>query len=130
MFPKRNKEKRTEDTIKMKKYIKFQGKTYALNLERLKDVCFNSSSGQSDVEISEVYEPDVEGVLTITQKAKHETKASKSVENNEMFFEIIKMLLISILENEVPEPDYTMDFGTAFALNSLIHWGVIDVVED
>ena len=52
----------SKDTQKGK-YIAFNGKKYALNLERLKEVCLTPSSeyGGKEMENTQVYEPDSSG---------------------------------------------------------------------
>ena len=114
------------------KYIAFNGKKYALNLERLKDVCLTPSSeyGGKEIEITQVYEPDNTGDFAITSKVEHETKINKTPQNDMIVYDIVKLIIISLLENNNTEADFQNDFGTAFAINTLLSWGILEEKEE
>ena len=90
------------------KYVAFNGKKYALNLERLKDVCLTPSSeyGGKEIEITQVYEPDNTGDFAITSKVEHETKINKTPQNDMIVYDIVKLIIISLLENSNTEVDF------------------------
>ena len=110
------------------KFISFDGKKYALNLERLKEVSLTSSSenGAREVEITQVYEPDGGGDYTISSRVEHETKVSKTPQNDMIIYDFVKLLIISLLENEGVEENFQYDFGTVLAINTLISWGILE----
>lgn len=110
------------------KYISFNKKKYALNLEKLKEVCLSSSSesGSREMEITQVYEPDSTGDFTIASRVEHETKANKSPQNDMIIYDIVKLLILSLLENNNTEDVFQYDFSTAIAVNTLLSWGILE----
>jgi hypothetical protein len=114
------------------KYIAFNGKKYALNLERLKDVCLTPSSeyGGKEMEITQVYEPDNSGEFSISSRVEHETKVNKTPQNDMIVYDIVKLIIISLLENSSTEADFQNDFGTVFAINTLLSWGILEEKEE
>lgn len=113
------------------KYITFKGKRYALNLDAFKAVCTPTTKElrTSEYEISQVYESDENGELNMSSKVEHETKGNGNPQNDMIVYDVVKMLLVSLLENDKTEDNFEYDFGTTFALNTLISWGVITEVE-
>lgn len=113
------------------KYYGFCGKKYALNLEKLKDVCLTSSKDglNKEVEISQAYEPDDNGELVISNKVEHETKIYGNQQNDMIIYDVVKVLVIALLENNQDEESFTMDFGTCLTINTLINWGILIEVE-
>ena len=114
------------------KYITFNGKIYALNLERLKEVCLTPSSeyGAKEMEITQVYEPDNAGEFSISSRVEHETKVNKTPQNDMIVYDIVKLIIISLLENDNIEADFQYDFGTVFAVNTLLSWGILEEKEE
>ena len=112
------------------KYVTFKGKKYVIDLDKFKSVCtpITNDFGTREYEISQVYEPDADGELSISSKVEHETKGTGNPQNDMIVYDVVKLLLVSILENDQPEEDFEYDFGTVFALNTLISWGVIKEV--
>lgn len=118
--------------IKFKdKYFGFCGKKYALNLDKLKEVCLTSSKDDinKEYEISQAYEPDDDGNLVISNKVEHETKVYGNQQNDMIIYDVVKVLVIALLENNQDEENFTMDFGTCLTLNTLINWGILIEVE-
>ena len=87
----------SKDTQKGK-YIAFNGKKYALNLERLKEVCLTPSSEYGGKDM--------------------------------IVYDIVKLIIISLLENSNTEVDFQNDFGTVFAINTLLSWGILEEKEE
>ena len=114
------------------KYISFKGKKYAINLDVFKAVCtpITNDFGPREYEISQVYEPDENGELSMSSKVEHETKSTGNPQNDMIVYDVVKLLLVSILENDKTEKEFDYDFGTVFALNTLISWGVITEVTE
>lgn len=114
------------------KYITFKGKRYAIDFEAFKRVCIPTNKdlvGTREYEISHVYELGDDGELNMSSKVEHETKSSNNQQNDMIVYDVIKMLIVSLLENNGTEKDFEYDFGTAFALNTLISIGVVVEVE-
>ena len=85
------------------KYFSFNGKKYAFNLEKLREVCLTSSSdnGGRELELTTVYEPTSDGDYAIASKVEHETKVSKTLQNDMIVYDFVKMFILTLLENEV-----------------------------
>lgn len=118
---------------KFEKYVTFNSRKYALNLDKLKDVCLSSSSDgvAREMEITQVYEPDSTGDFSISSRVEHETKVNKNPQNDMIIYDIVKLLILSLLENNNTEEDFRYDFSTALAVNTLLSWGVLEeVLED
>lgn len=112
---------------KNEKYISFNGKKYALQLDKLKEVCLSSSldGGAREMEITQVYEPDAGGEYSISSRVEHETKVSKTPQNDMIVYDFVKLLILSLLENNTIECDFKIDLGTSIALNTLMSWGIL-----
>lgn len=114
------------------KFISFNGKKYAFNLERLKEVSLTPSSenGAREIEITQVYEPDGGGDYTISSRVEHETKVSKTPQNDMIVYDFVKLLIVSLLENEGVEENFQYDFGTTLAINTLLSWGILEEINE
>ena len=110
------------------KYITFNKKKYTFNLEKLKEVCLTSSDkGGRELEITQVYEPLEDGEMVISSRVEHETKVSKTLQNDMIVYDIVKLFITSLLDkNSVNENEYEMDFSTALAINTLLSWGILE----
>ena len=109
------------------KFIVFNGKSYAIDIERFKEVCMPTTTelATREYEISQVYEQSEDGEMNMASKVEHETKGNTNPQNDMIVYDVIKMLIVSLLENEKPEDEFEYDFGTALALNTLINLGVV-----
>lgn len=114
------------------KYFDFKGKKYAFDFEKLKEVCLTSSKDgvNKEVEISQAYEPNDDGDLVVSNKVEHETRIFGNQQNDMIIYDIVKVLVISLLENNQDEETFTMDFGTCLTMNTLIRWGILIEVEE
>lgn len=112
------------------RYVAFNGKRYALNLEKLKEVCLTSSSDglAREMEITQVYEPDSQGEFSMSSRVEHETKVNKNPQNDMIIYDIVKLLILSLLENNNTEDTFNFDFSTALAVNTLLSWGVLEEI--
>lgn len=104
--------------------------TYYINLDKLKEVCLTSSSdiGAKEVQIIQTYEPDDMDGLGLSQKIEHETK-SLGGNLNAMVYEILKLLIISLLEVDEPIKEFKPTFSNILAINTLLSWGVLEKIE-
>jgi len=114
------------------KYITFKGKKYVIDLNAFKSVCtpYSKDLGTREYEISQVYERADNGEFDLSSKVEHETKSNGNPQNDMIVYDVVKMLLVSLLENDKIEQEFDYDFGTVFALNTLISWGVIVEVNE
>lgn len=109
-------------------FVSFNGKKYAFNLDKIKEICLNSSHDgtQKEYEISQIYDTQDNGELSLSQKIEHETKTSGNAQNDMIIYDVLKLLIVTLLENAQPEDAYQEVFSNALALNTLIQWGVIN----
>ena len=112
-------------------YLVFKGKKYAINLSKLKEVCLfsNGEIGQREFEISQAYEANENGDLSMSSKIEHETKISGNPQNDMIVYDIVKMMILSLLENTATEDAFKNDFATCLSVNTLVSWGVLEVLE-
>lgn len=111
--------------------IKFKGKKFAIDLDAFKAVCTPETQdlGTREYEISQVYERSDNGEIDLASKVEHEIKGSGNPQNDMIVYDVVKMLIVSLLENDKTEEEFDYDFGTVFALNTLISWGVIKEID-
>lgn len=114
------------------KYVTFKGRKYALDFDRLSELCLNASSknGQRETEITEIYEPADNGEYVISQKVQREGRTNRNLQNDQIMYDIVKLLILTLLEKETPEEMFEMDFGTSLAINTLISWGALVEIEE
>ena len=117
---------------KTEKYIRFKGRVFVIDIDAFKSVCtpYTKELGTREYEISQVYERMDNGELDISSKVEHETKGNGNPQNDMIVYDVVKMLIVSLLENDRIEKDFEYDFGTTFAMNTLISWGVIKEVTE
>jgi hypothetical protein len=109
------------------KYISFKGKKYSFNFDKLKEFCLTSSdNGAKEYEITQVYEPILDGELGISSRVEHEIKSSKTPQNDVIMCEIIKLFVYTLLDRNITEDEYKMDFSSAIAINTLLSWGILE----
>ena len=110
------------------KYLTFKGKKYAFNLEALKKVCLTSSSENSgrEMEITNVYEPTPDGDFIISSKVEHETKVNKTLQNDMIVYDFVKMFILTLLEVNSNELEYQDTLSTVLAINTLVSWGILE----
>lgn len=124
--------KKAKQMVEHGKYIKFLGKTYALNLEKLKEVCFSSSldgKGTKEIEISQAYERQDNGEFALSSKLEHETKMFGNTQNDMAVYDVVKLLLVSILETNAPEDDHFNSLSLSLSINTLLSWGILEEIE-
>jgi hypothetical protein len=66
----------------------------------------------------------------MTSRVEHETKVNKNPQNDLIIYEIVKLLILSLLENNNIEDGFKFDFSTAFAVNTLLSWGVLEELSE
>lgn len=123
--------KKKEDKGEKKKYFSFKGKKYALNLDALKNVCLTSAS-EGDTrqnEISEVHERTEEGDFVLSSKVVHEIKSKGDTQNNMIIYDVVKNLILSLLEVTMTETEFVPTFASSLAINTLLSWGVLEEIE-
>jgi len=114
------------------KYFEFCGKKYAFDLARLKEVCLTSSKDgvNKEYEISHAYEQNEDGDLVLSNKVEHETKIFGNQQNDMIIYDVVKVLVIALLENNQDEDNFVLDFGTCLTINTLINWGILIEIDE
>lgn len=122
-----NKKDKSEDK-KMPTMISFLGKTYALNLDKLKEICLTPQQGnQKEQEIVQTYEADDSGDFTISQKIERETRNNTNQQNDMLLYDFVKMLVVSILDDNTENMTYAnMPIGLSLSINTLLYWGILE----
>ena len=102
------------------------GARYALDYEKLKELCLTSSDvdGASEFEISEAYEVNGKDELELSSKVVHETKTNKNPQNDMIMYDLVKLMLVSLLDN-ASKSETDLDLGSLITVNTLLHWGVL-----
>lgn len=118
-------------TKKKDKYITFKNKKYAINLDKLREVCLTSSNsgGTNEMEISQVYEVQEGGDFNLSSKVEHETKTIGNPQNDMIIYDIVKLLIVSLLDYNAPEGDFDWPFSLTISVNTLLSWGVLEELE-
>lgn len=111
-------------------YIKFGDYTYRLNLEKLKEVCLTSSKDGTgrEIQIAQTYETDENEELNLISKVEHETKTFGNNQNDMIIYDIFKLLLVSLLEDNSTSKEFVPTFSTMLAINTLLSWGILEKI--
>lgn len=106
--------------------IEIYGKKYAFNLDKVREICLTNSEagGTIQQEISQVYDRQEDGDYAMSSKAEHETKIIGNSQNDMIIYDIVKLFIVTLLENNSTTDD-DVDLGTALALNTMIDWGLL-----
>lgn len=123
--------KKNEENREKKKFFSFKGKKYALKLDALKNVCLTSVS-EGDTrqnEISEVHERTEEGDFVLASKVVHEIKSKGDAQNNMIIYDVVKNLILALLEVTATEAEFEPTFATILAINTLLSWGILVEIE-
>ena len=85
MFKKEKSDGRKTPTL-----MPFLGRTYALNLDKLKEICMTPLQGnQKEQEIVQTYEADDAGDFTISQKIERETRNNANQQNDMFLYDFV-----------------------------------------
>lgn len=108
-------------------YIVFNKHKYYLDFNKVKEICLSSSlnGGSREFEISQVYEAQNSGELALSSKVEHETKVTGNAQNDMIMYDILKLLLVALLEDSQIDDNFKFTFSSAIAFNTLINWGVL-----
>ena len=114
-----------------KRKMRFDGHDYYINLEKLKEVCLSSPKdvGTKEIQIAQTYEMDETGEFGLQTKVEHETKTMGSSQNDMIIYDIVKLLIVSILENNSTEQGFEITFGLQIAINTLLAWGILEEIK-
>lgn len=115
---------------KKSNFFPIKGKKYGINLNKFKEICLQSDElSVSENEVSIVMEPNDNGDLDFSSKVEREVKNRGNQQNDAVMYDLVKLMLMSIIECTSTDDIYNIDFGTAFSLNTLISWGIIEELE-
>lgn len=105
------------------------GKKYAMDLEKIKSFCLTSDKERGgQVEVMEVQEPGDNGLLGVVSKTVHEVKSTGNPQNDTIAYDLIKLLIVTLLDTDVKYTDTTMDdmtIGMRLAFNTMLQSGLI-----
>jgi len=105
------------------------GKKYALNLEKIKNFCLTSDKEKGgQVEVMEVQEPGDNGILGVVSKTVHEVKSTGNPQNDTISYDLIKLFIVTLLDNDVKYTEKTIDdltFGMRLSFNTLVEAGFL-----
>lgn len=123
MFKKEKSDGRKTPTL-----MPFLGRTYALNLDKLKEICMTPLQGnQKEQEIVQTYEADDAGDFTISQKIERETRNNANQQNDMLLYDFVKTLMLSILDDNTENASFTnMPVGLSLSINTLLTWGILE----
>ena len=123
-FMKKNKE---TEPIADNYYVTIYGKKYAFDMNKIKDICVESSSDEdAENEITTTFEKDDNGNLEISGKLIREIKSGSNAQNGMIIYDVIKLFIIRLMDNsEVMTDQVQVDFSTSLALNTLINCGIL-----
>ena len=109
------------------KYVRFNGRCYAFDFKKLVEVCSLSSRDpqKDEIEISNVYDRDDEGEYVVSQKVEREMKRSTNSQSEMMCYDIIKLMMMSLVGDEVPEGAFEWTMGTSLSFNTLLNLGIL-----
>lgn len=135
------KQKTNEEDIKIEykakrysfdgKYISFAGKKYAIDLIKLEEACLISDNQKNnEKEITEAYERDSDGNITMSSRIIREVKTAGNSQNDMIIYDLIKLFVIRLMENTLLEHEFEPDFSTSLAFNTLINWGILKEIND
>ena len=117
-------------SVSDKYYCVFNGKKYAFDFSRLEEL-FVSLNGQDnrEKEITESYALNDRNEMELNGKINRETKVYGIPQNRLLTYDIIKMFLERIL-NDDAMPDDPIDASLSLALNSLLNLGVLTEIKE
>lgn len=111
-------------------YVTIYGKKYAFDVNKIKEICIESSNDDDDSEneITTTYEKNDDGSLEISGKLIREVKTGNNTQNGMIVYDVIKLFIMRLLENTEVITRTTrpsIDFSTSLALNTLIKCGIL-----
>ena len=111
-------------------FIKFGNYTYRLNFEKLREICLGSSKecSQKEIQITQNYQLDDDDELSLVEKSEHEVKMIGNSQNDMIIYDIFKILLLSLIENNETVEEFRPTFGTSLSINTLIGWGLLEKI--
>jgi hypothetical protein len=110
--------------------INFGDYTYRINLDKLKEICLTSSNmgGAKEMQIAQTYEMNDDDELTLLSRVEHETRSSNNPQNDMIVYDIVKILLTVLLEDNSTLDNITPTFNRAITINTLLSWGVLEKI--
>lgn len=103
--------------------ITLNDKTYAFSLNKILDFC-QSGEKSRETEIIDTYEMDEHNTPKAVNKQTREVKNNQPTQNENIRYDLIKMLITTLLENnnaagnEIDMEPF--DLGTSLAFNTLL----------
>lgn len=119
-------------------YVKFLGKSYAIDLTAVRKYCLgdlSECSRKCDTEITSGYElaDSEEKNLVQTSKLIREVKSDSDSQYNLLVWDIVKSFIINLLDGveSLGEEYFEFSFSNALAFNTLVKAGIlVEVTEE
>jgi hypothetical protein len=118
-----------------KKMFVFDNKKYFINIDVLKQVCFpKQDEGIKQADITEEYETPENGdsdSFSMVSKVVHETKTTGNIGTpiDTSLFEMVKIMILSLVDITSTEKFFSKDFGTVLSINTLLACGILEIIE-
>jgi len=109
------------------RYVVYNGKKYAFDLNKIKDFCLTSDKERGrETEIIETFELE-SGVPTLAAKTNRELKSAGNPQNDTIIYDMIKLFITTLLGNDMPvmEEEIVLDFATTLSLNTMLEMGFL-----
>lgn len=111
------------------RFLVIDNKRYALDLDKIKKFCLTSDKEKGgQVEVMEVQEPGDNGLLGVVSKTVHEVKSTGNPQNDTISYDLIKLFIVTLLDNDLKYDDNTveeMTFAMRLAFNTLVEAGFL-----
>lgn len=115
------------------KMFVFNGKKYFINIDKIKEICFpRQDEGIKQVDITEEYEaPENGDGISMVSKVAHETKTTGNIgtPTDNSLFEMVKIMILSLVDITSTEKFFSKDFGTVLSINTLLACGILEIIE-
>jgi hypothetical protein len=82
------------------------------------------------MEITNVYEPTSDGEYVISSKVEHETKVSKTLQNDMIVYDFVKIFILTLIENDFTEKKFEKTLGLTLSFNTLMKWGILEEINE
>lgn len=107
----------------------YNGVSYAINLNKILEFYSNTESNKSkESEIVDTYEIDSTNTARLIGKQIREAKSNQPAQNETIKYDLIKMFLTVLLDNDNRTID--VDLGTNLAFNTLLENDFIYEITD
>lgn len=107
------------------------GKKYLIDLEAVMEFCLQSEyDNLKEHELTESYEwDDEQREMQIMNRITRDVKGGDE-QNDMLSYDLVKLFILRLLDNESPANEFNMDFSTALAMNTLINYNILVEIKE